>query len=477
MKSIFYLKLLFVSVFIVSLPFFSYANLTDVGDEENFRKDVKSFSGHPGALSTLGYKLTKSNTIGGLKCEHYLKEETGSKVRVFFNSNNDYLTVPEDKDDFDVAPNEFKVAGPYRLHIVDGILEKGYCNNGSDDVFKITFPNGNVLYLKDKNFYPNLFFYEWEDFKNCKTVNSSILEQKINSIYNYLEVDIYGLCLKNKPEEMLVSTNQISKNLCFWSIPGVKCGKFIYSLSRDGDLKVSAQLFNGDIIPCVTNDSIISFVYEDDEHYEIKYSNGDWYRYINGYPFGFLHRGNETIKLDANESKEWARMKNADGSVFAGSIWDGKRLNTWNDYRDLSIEKWLPYTGTLRYPDGKSFAYRSGKSEADRIAAEEAKKKKAEAEEKAAYDYLCKKFGKKYVDATETGNILIGMPEELFVAAFKPSLKKTEGNKKCYYVYGVGIRNSSTQMSLTKKVTKVVWVVNGKVASVTNSSPSKVKVI
>jgi len=51
-----------------------------------------------------GLKLTKTNTIGGLKCDHY--EKDGMKLRVFYKENGDYFVTNEDPDGMNREPND-----------------------------------------------------------------------------------------------------------------------------------------------------------------------------------------------------------------------------------------------------------------------------------------------------------------------------------------------------------------------------------
>lgn len=76
-------------------------------------------------------------------------------------------------------------------------------------------------------------------------------------------------------------------------------------------------------------------------------------------------------------------------------------------------------------------------------------------------------FWKKYVDDVAKGNITVGMPEKLLVAAFKAELVRQTGNKKLYRIYGWGTTNFGQTLTNTA-LKKSVWVTNGKVSSITN---------
>ena len=94
-------------------------------------------------------------------------------------------------------------------------------------------------------------------------------------------------------------------------------------------------------------------------------------------------------------------------------------------------------------------------------------KHKEQEEIKAAYNSLCKMYGKKYADDAIAGRITIGMPEALLIRAFKTKLVKKTASSKLYRVYGWGTTNLGTTIS-NNAHTQSVWVSNGKVSSVTN---------
>ena len=90
-------------------------------------------------------------------------------------------------------------------------------------------------------------------------------------------------------------------------------------------------------------------------------------------------------------------------------------------------------------------------------------------EEKEAYDTLCKRFGKKYVDDASHGRITIGMPEALLFGFFKTKLVQETTSSKLYRIYGWGATDFGTTVSISNTaLLKSVWVSNGKVSSVRN---------
>ena len=96
-------------------------------------------------------------------------------------------------------------------------------------------------------------------------------------------------------------------------------------------------------------------------------------------------------------------------------------------------------------------------------------KHKEQEEKKAAYDSLCKKYGKKYADDAKAGRITIGMPEGLLISAFKTKLVEKTASSKLYRVYGWGVTDYGSSATISNNAhTKSVWVTNGKVSSVRN---------
>ena len=96
-------------------------------------------------------------------------------------------------------------------------------------------------------------------------------------------------------------------------------------------------------------------------------------------------------------------------------------------------------------------------------------KHKEQVEKKAAYDTLCKKYGKKYADDAKAGRITIGMPEGLLISAFKTKLVEKTASSKLYRVYGWAVTDYGSSATISNNAhTQSVWVTNGKVSSVRN---------
>lgn len=77
------------------------------------------------------------------------------------------------------------------------------------------------------------------------------------------------------------------------------------------------------------------------------------------------------------------------------------------------------------------------------------------AKQRANYNALCKKYGKKYVDAGSDGRIIIGMPEGLVKEFFYYKLTYQSAQSKEYRIYTSG-----------GKWVKTVWIQKGRVSSI-----------
>jgi hypothetical protein len=84
-------------------------------------------------------------------------------------------------------------------------------------------------------------------------------------------------------------------------------------------------------------------------------------------------------------------------------------------------------------------------------AAEKKAQQAKAAKEQAAYNQLCKKYGKKYADAAWNGRIIVGMPEELLKKMYYCVLRYESGSSKKYDSAEAGA---------------IIWVTNGRISSI-----------
>ena len=100
---------------------------------------------------------------------------------------------------------------------------------------------------------------------------------------------------------------------------------------------------------------------------------------------------------------------------------------------------------------------------------------KADAKQEAELrQKLYKEYGKPYVDAALKGQLIVGTPEKLLLKLYDDCrLKQQTANRKIYYIYTLGVVDTSTithpsRESLTPVLSKIVWVQNGKVTKIIN---------
>jgi len=192
----------------------------------------------------------------------------------------------------------------------------------------------------------------------------------------------------------------------------------------------------------------------------------DIYYDVNGNPKPSLGAGTLLRKSNGifRVTKRNMVFSMKDGSVFVGYFKEGDIIDDpYQMFADKRLEdatELTPWSGTITYADGTTDELTEGKSL-------KAIKKAEQKKQNAAYDTLCKQFGKKYVDAAGNGQIIVGMPEKLMVATFNAKLYGQSGNSKTYRIYGYGSRerlDGSIYVSGDHHL-MTVWVSGGKVTS------------
>lgn len=105
----------------------------------------------------------------------------------------------------------------------------------------------------------------------------------------------------------------------------------------------------------------------------------------------------------------------------------------------------------------------------------EAEAKKMKEAEKALYQELCKNYGKKYVDACQRGEFIIGTHEELFaLVVFSGAMKRVNnarlvsetGSKKTYKLYGPKVYKTSMGTNFTNGLVGWATFTNGRLTSI-----------
>lgn len=146
-------------------------------------------------------------------------------------------------------------------------------------------------------------------------------------------------------------------------------------------------------------------------------------------------------------NKEIVKLINEKVSQAFGNYKFHNNFNNGKYFNGLYV-----YDGDKNSEMGKYYSddgvYISNKEQA---AKDNAVAKKQAAKEQAAYNQLCKKYGKKYADAAWNGRIIVGMPEELL--------------KKMYYCVLLYESGSSKKYD-SAAARAIIWVTNGRISSI-----------
>ena len=168
------------------------------------------------------------------------------------------------------------------------------------------------------------------------------------------------------------------------------------------------------------------------------------------------------------------RITYSDGSSFEGSVeYNGKQAEA----ADMPLLKFSRISDlNLKYRDGsftdakgEKIPYYNGygRSEIEASTAKNREKRIAnEKKEQKAYDALCKEYGKKYVDAALSKQIIVGMPEELLLARFGHQLERFHESES-YKSYYWKVPKVIFDKYESDHYTRIVSVSDGKVSSIT----------
>ncbi len=386
---------------------------------------------------------------GGITVETY---EKGTKeYKVFRKKNGDYY--------MDIEPYEM------RWTLKDKTLIKG---NNND--LRIKFPNGNVLFMKyDKYSQPVHQYYLLQD-PDLPTLWNHFSESRM---IGFEDVNNHpGTTYPIKHTNGLHYV-PIGNNIFDFDLNGKLnyIGKEVIGIDKTHKQPRKFKCF----VYAIPTDSIIECVKEMDpkgekgEYIKISYANGDEVFSSNSElrEGTHIHRENGVLKIkEADNGYCFYYFYFNDGRIFKGKmnncfkeIYDP---NSWESgdmtSKVLCYPSLTPYTGMLINKDNTGIVIEKGMTQEEIEKQKELTRKKEEANKKAGYDLLCKAYGKKYVDAAMKGNLIIGMPVDLFLLGYPNTrLRQQSQGTKVYEV-----RN------ILNKITKVVRVRNGRVSGVTN---------
>lgn len=220
----------------------------------------------------------------------------------------------------------------------------------------------------------------------------------------------------------------------------------------------------------LTNDMLEQPLGNNGDYYvfDIEFPNDDSgyliydYENASGYCCGFQFTYPEGIvKISCfNYGFHGLRIEYLDGSIYEGKVLNAYTYSKhqygepdWSFWNTISSLTQLEYEdGVLTDKNGKCKAYTKGKEDPLETARAQQSKDKArekkireEEERKKAIAALEKQYGKKYTDALLKGDLILGMPEDLFLLgvegkAFKRiydvKLDYKSTSYSCYKIYG-----------------------------------------
>lgn len=124
-------------------------------------------------LTKMGYTLTRTTEIDGMKCEHY--EKGTEELRTFKKSNGDFFTCKEDLNGFNKAPDDKeKAIGSLRLTSEDGIVLERL-----NDTYSVVLKNGNRFLMEGIGIPYKEFKKPYSFYGTLK----SFYEKKIKVVY------------------------------------------------------------------------------------------------------------------------------------------------------------------------------------------------------------------------------------------------------------------------------------------------------
>lgn len=415
--------------------------------------------------------LISTNTLDGMKCEHYVEG-----IRIYRRDNGDYLCMDEHNDSHNYSMSrssdpDSKIWGTFKFHTKEGIIVervKDTLNTG-EIIYAITFtyPNGGIM--------GHSFTAGTDDNKKYKTFGNRLFNAFINQSFEKLwyypssELIFYNL------GEMTLMGER------FFNEPAFKKDNRLYRVNEYGSLTCVAQLVNGKSFCAIESDSIISeneVLETTDGGYKepyiyVTYANGDNAKLLSDRKDiinASIHRNGDLITIKKVNGKFICIIKYANGDKFVGQN-DAFGVKNRNDKLErfcincldnanfLTYTEVFPWEGLMTKADGTSYEIKKGQTP-EAVAAQ---KKAEEVKQAAQYNDLCKQFGKQYVDAVLRGEVIVGMPEKLLLAAFKTYLHEEGANYKIYRISGFGfVGNTFTNNALKYSV----WVKDGKVSNI-----------
>lgn len=327
-------------------------------------------------------KLTKTNTIGGLKCEHY--EKDGMQLRVFYKNNGDYFVTNEDPDGMNREPNDDNQAlGMWRISNANCTMIGGFeypyikwkypeyrisCSR-SNEKFKdeLEVYTKQTCIIQDSKGNQSYYMYTDSDPTYTQFLDGTLPNMPISFIGVRLASDGLKVFYPNG-FRLLDYSNTIAidhdEKICYamtddWF--------YIWDYTK-GELGTSFAQIYGELVVPVNHGNKVTKIIDEKKGKKVIYENGDWI--ICGTNFimeGKLHIGKDVLVIKSDDRGriiyDGYRIEYADGSIFSGTIKiiskDGKELE--HDVSTLQADKLEPVTGTMQDAQGNLTEYVDGK--------------------------------------------------------------------------------------------------------------------
>ncbi len=325
-----------------------------------------------------------------------------------------------------------------------------------------------------------------ETLKEDRIVNYNSFEKKVLHIPYYFTPSKFGL--KSEIPTIIETSVALSlKDLSYSN--GGYTQHYSFFVFDKGKQKLSEESLTG---YKDEKGRIWNFYSKQPLRYRVDYPNGDWIAYNSRQDENWSWRINfpDGTFLSKENNKQLAFFNNLfaiggldkSGETFIKYRGMDKFMYTFSkDEIDLfltdepkeGMEKFIPervlpylknetnqnFKCTIRkgyswYDQALLGYYENGKyTSYDEI--KQAAHEQEQKQEQEAYEKACKKYGKKYVDAFEAGEVIVGMPEEL-LKHFVHKVTYQSGSNKTYAILG-GWTNTDRIFT--------VYVTNGKVTS------------
>lgn len=415
-------------------------------------------------------KIT-TNTIKGLKCDHYLEG-----YRTFRLDNGDFFSFKESENgvDYPTYSGE-RLVGDFKITERTGNIVEGKGN-----VVSRFYNTGYVLSGKLE---PNSSFANWEDIEN---VISDKYEYKCPFSFRSCDEitltspdgkNVY-LRATNLREYMPTSYLDIFTTYTELFMDDTK--KHLYCITKSGMFFECAKIVNNYICFCRPEEEIASVEEINNYTYKINYQNGDTLRCGGGTEFsGILNRKDGKLTLKVVNHKQSIIMELPDGTKIAGNsdlfmcekpkcIPDGDLYHgsNWFCHEALALPELSIWNGYLIKPDGTSIRYIEGKTETEIQAEKEYAQKAATAKVTAERQALEKKYGKQFVYGLclfPRPKIYVGCPLALL--------------NEVYYVIEELSNQSVTQYEVGTKSDKKSWITGARFRVWVNNATKKVTAV